>query len=707
MEDENRPSQNVNNDCNNNNLSGGQIALIIIGCLLIIGVVAALIAWLMQDRKKSKSNSSKQQIVQLGGQFSPNNALQKQDTQNQQTPNTNQPAEPAKQAMPDYNENLNNQLINQVIADQMAMNQNNMVTNAQKPLYTIPENNQIVAEKPVETKKEEPKQDDLEDSLSEQSTDDMEEDIKQNDNEEKKDEKQEAKQSDKKTNAMLDDLLSGILNEKPVKAEANDIDGNAPATQNQNLQFPVDFTYTLKDFEKLAKAGKSQNPFQQVPLEKEIDNANLLTEQHKLEEEQFTNNKPLAQLGNAFSEPELKLKMQNPEENLPSPEQPISNKVNRELPTLDQGPMSINMPMMAPNTNNQDNVVGGGNIFNFTPKPQQNNIGANNNVGANNTFMQMGDGNNMSPKMNEIGANNNVMSMDDNSFGNNISPIFNFTPKPNNVNQLTNANEEPMQEGMSANAMFGEKPKEEQKPMTLNNLLGGMKFNRPANANEKPMHFIMDDPEPQMEKKNQIMNIGMDMPKQDGIEAQQQELNNQMLMNNGANMPIQQNKNDAGNIKPEPINEDDIKPDAPIFTPPMMNMENNNEDKHKMIEEDDIQMTSDGMKNPFMTQPRKEEPEIEEKEEIEDLPMPSQAIGRNEGQDKNDNKVDEGMVFNPFIKPPMPAPNIPIKKEINNSMLNGLPGINSNMPMEQTNNGQSQTNLETQNKCNCPVCSGK
>ena len=434
MADENRPSQNVNNDCNHNNLSGGQIALIIIGCLLIIGVVAALIAWLMQDRKKSKSNSSKQQIVQIGGQFSPNNALQKQDTQNQQTPNTNQPTEPAKQAMPDYNENLNNQLINQMITDQMAIDQNNMITNAQKPFYAIPENNQIVAEKPVETKKDEPKQDDLEDSLSEQSTDDMEEDIKQNDNEEKKDEKQEAKQSDKKTNAMLDDLLSGILNEKPVKAEANDIDGNAPATQKQNLQFPVDFTYTLKDFEKLAKAGKSQNPFQQAPLEKEIDNANLLTEQHKLEEEQLkkeeqlTNNKQLAQLGNAFSEPELKLKMQNPEENLPSPEQPISNKANRELPTLDQGPMSINMPMMAPNTNNQGNVVGGGNIFNFTPKPQQNNIGANNNV------MAMDDGNNMPQKMNEMGANNNVMSMDNNDFGNNMPPIFNFTQKPQQNN---------------------------------------------------------------------------------------------------------------------------------------------------------------------------------------------------------------------------------------------------------------------------------
>lgn len=648
MEDENRPSQNVNNDCNHNNLSGGQIALIIIGCLLIIGVVAALIAWLMQDRKKSKSNSSKQQIVQIGGQFSPNNALQKQDTQNQQTPNTNQPTEPAKQAMPDYNENLknlNNQLINQIITDQMAINQNNMVTNAQKPLYTIPENNQIVAEKPkeepkeeepVETKKEEPKQDDLEDSLSEQSTDDTEEDTKQNDNEEKKDEKQEAKQSDKKTNAMLDDLLSGILNEKPVKAEANDIDGGAPATQKQNLQFPVDFTYTLKDFEKLAKAGKSQNPFQQVPLEKEIDNANLLTEQHKLEEEQLTNNKPLAQLGNAFSEPELKLKMQNPEENLPLPEQPISNKANRELPTLDQGPMSINMPMMAPNTNNQDNVVGGGNIFNFTPKPQQNNVG----------------------------ANNNVMAMDNNDFGNNMPPIFNFMPKPNNVNQ-------------------------------------------PTNANEKPMHFIMNDSEPQMEKKNQIMNIGMDMPKQYGIVAQQQELNNRMLMNNGVNMPIQQNKNDTGNIKPEPINEDDIKPDTPPFGfPQMRKLDNSNENEPKMIEEDGIQMTSDGMKNPFMTQPRKEEPEMEEMGEIEDLPMPSQAIGRDNGQDKNGNKVDEGMVFNPFMKPPMPAPNIPIKKEINNSMLNGLPGINSNIQMEQTNNGQSQTNLETQNKCMCPMCSG-
>ena len=634
MADENRPSQNVNNDCNHNNLSGGQIALIIIGCLLIIGVVAALIAWLMQDRKKSKSNSSKQQIVQLGGQFSPNNALQKQDIQNQQTPNTNQPTEPAKQAMPDYNEDLNNKLINQIITDQMAIDQNNMVTNAQKPFYAIPENNQIVAEKPEETKKEEPKQDDLEDSLSEQSTDDTEEDIKQNDNEEKKDEKQEAKQSDKKTNAMLDDLLSGILNEKPVKAEANDIDGNAPATQKQNLQFPVDFTYTLKDFEKLAKAGKSQNPFQQVPLEKEIDNANLLTEQHKLEEEQLTNNKPLAQLGNAFSEPELKLKMQNLEENLPSPEQPISNKANRELPTLDQGPMSINMPMMAPNTNNQGNVVGGGDDFNFTPKPQQNNVG----------------------------ANNNVMSMDNNDFGNNMSPIFNFTPKPNNVNQ-------------------------------------------PTNANEKSMHFIMDDPEPQIEKQNPIMNIGMDMPKQYGIVAQQQELNNRMLMNNGANMPIQQNKNDTGNIKPEPINEDDIKPDAPIFTPPMMNMENNNEDKHKMIEEDDIQRTSDGMKDPFMTQPRKEEPEMEKMGEIEDLPMPSQAIGRDNGQDKNGNKVDEGMVFNPFMKPHMSKPNIPIK-EINNPMFNELPGINSNMPMEQTNNGQSQTNLETQNRCNCSLCTG-
>lgn len=65
-----------------NSLSGGQIALIIIGCVLVIGLVAALIAWLVTDKKKK--NSSKKNTIQIGGPV--NNGVKKPD---QQTPQQN------------------------------------------------------------------------------------------------------------------------------------------------------------------------------------------------------------------------------------------------------------------------------------------------------------------------------------------------------------------------------------------------------------------------------------------------------------------------------------------------------------------------------------------------------------------------------------------------------------------------------------------
>ena len=61
-----------------NSLSGGQIALIIIGCVLVIGLVAALIAWLVSDKKKKK-NSSKTNTVQIGGPV--NSEIKQQDNQ--------------------------------------------------------------------------------------------------------------------------------------------------------------------------------------------------------------------------------------------------------------------------------------------------------------------------------------------------------------------------------------------------------------------------------------------------------------------------------------------------------------------------------------------------------------------------------------------------------------------------------------------------
>ena len=67
-----------------NSLSGGQIALIIIGCVLVIGLVAALIAWLVSDKKKKK-NSSKTNTVQIGGPV--NSEIKQQDNQTAQQSN--------------------------------------------------------------------------------------------------------------------------------------------------------------------------------------------------------------------------------------------------------------------------------------------------------------------------------------------------------------------------------------------------------------------------------------------------------------------------------------------------------------------------------------------------------------------------------------------------------------------------------------------
>ena len=58
--------RNTMHNHNNNGLSGGQIALIIIGCILVLGLIASLIAWLMTDKRKNKSKS-KMNIVQIGG----------------------------------------------------------------------------------------------------------------------------------------------------------------------------------------------------------------------------------------------------------------------------------------------------------------------------------------------------------------------------------------------------------------------------------------------------------------------------------------------------------------------------------------------------------------------------------------------------------------------------------------------------------------
>ena len=70
-----------------NNLSGGQIALIIIGCILVIGLVALFVAWLVGDKKKKKSGL-KTNTIQIGGPV--NNDIKKQNNV-AKTPTQQQP----------------------------------------------------------------------------------------------------------------------------------------------------------------------------------------------------------------------------------------------------------------------------------------------------------------------------------------------------------------------------------------------------------------------------------------------------------------------------------------------------------------------------------------------------------------------------------------------------------------------------------------
>ena len=137
-----------------------------------------------------------------------------------------------------------------------------------------------------------------------------------------------------------------------------------------------------------------------------------------------------------------------------------------------------------------------------------------------------------------------------------------------------------------------------------------------------------------------------------------------MPKNDFSNKPAMPNNSMFNQL--QPINENEIKPaDAPAFMPPMMKMEDKNENKVA----------------PMM-------------QSIPLAQMFAAPMTTNQGAqlDKNNSNQNENKGVS-----------------MGNTMLDFLMPNKNNSKNEQmqTNNNQSQINLSTQNKCNCPFCTGQ
>ena len=712
MANDNRPQYNEP-DHNNNGLSGGQIAIIIISCVLILGLIAALIAWLMKDKKKSKSNSKVNSVI-IGGQ-----PLQYNELQNN-IPNQNQPVAPTNQQ-----ENA------KPVSDTVA-----------------PTTPQVVAPTKQDTDKkvpEEPNNSSVDSSDDDKNTDENKEDTLEDvDNKQSEEEKENKAEQSSSNEITKPKPFAGFSIGKML-----DTDNSNDKKNDNSLEFPNDFTYQQNDFNNLGQAGKMINPFERLPLEREmgnnqpkqerlqntdnkmdsnqspfgnmqtmsvpgggqpgsskkpepvIDFASLLgslsqpkeqiNEPKTIQEDEIGNNSPKQGMnfGNISGSPKVnagsRIDMLNQDENFFTPNLSKSSINNQELPIISQNKVIKPIGMMQEN----DKTVKPS-FFNFMPEAQNDNQPINENKEKINSKMlsqqplQMTDFGSKQPMI--VGGSPEAPSVvfDQNKFNESNEKYTNM------FNQLispsTNA-----QQSISTTRMPLPMIETKQKPLKIpevnDAVLASNEFNdMPANPfNSKPMN---NNKGPMQDN---MMAFNM-MPEQN---TQGNNASNNMMPPMGAigsvnDVPNQQVISDNPMFnKPQPINEDDIKPDAPIFNPPMMKMENRIENNN------DTKMQKE-----FILQPPKAISDIEE------LPVPMQVNGQDKGQDKNAKEDSNEIAFNPFMHFAQPSPNASIKKENNNLMFGALSGINGK-PMEQTNNNQSKTNLETQNICNCSLCTGR
>lgn len=647
MANENRPPRHGPDNCNNG-LSGGQILLIILACLLVIGLIAALIAWLMQDKRKNKS-SSKQNIVQIGGPFPQNNIQQPQNAQNQQTVDTNQPAAPVMQ-----NNIVQPVAQNNPVPVDTTINQQELISNvvtAATPQIMASMAQIAAQEADMEKKKEETE-----------------------------------KKKEEITNNKSDD--NNLQEPKTEEKKSEDIDDEEEKGQQKLEQSDLE-NLGLKAF-----AGRLTNPFEQLPMEKEIDNINCLKEQREQEQAQQKND------GNNIAAETPKFDFASL---LGLPTKQNEQKKMDNMTCSQEMPQTINFGNISGSGSPEMKAVGGIDMLN-----------RNANIFTPDTSIQTMNNNQGLPIMTQNKSTEPISQKEDNNM---MPPLFNFMPPAQNDNQTINKENHTMNIQQLPNNMvaFGEPQKSTattRMPLSIiqpnqidniplaNNepveLFNGNKLTGEKNKNatsNNMMPFIMPE---QNKQENNLSNTIMPSPMMTSpIMKDNVNYNGPLNANMMSPMEAMGSPNAVPNKqvmsgnsmfnKPEPINEDEIKPDAPIFTPPMMKMADNNEPK--MQEE---------MKPPFILQSSKE------KSDIEELPIPMQVNAQSKEQDKNSKEANESAVVNPFMQLAQTSPNIPVKKENNNPMFSTLPGDGKQM---EANNGQSQMNLGTQNKCTCSLCS--
>ena len=648
--------KNTINNHNNNGLSGGQIALIIIGGILVIGLVAALIAWLMTDKKKNKSKS-KANIVQIGGAV--NNEQQPGQTANQTTIQT--PTTPNNTAETNNQSPTNNDAINQQDKDQLIAS---VVSEATPQVIEAAE--KLTNKKTEQKTSEEQKQEIEKNEIAQEQYDEdgfiqplstkeeTEQNVKDgidNDNNQKQD-KQKAEHFDEMPdysgNAPFAGFPLGMMmdgnkgenlqpNMQPIPMifpaqpnqnvntsaeqpnlmpQENDLtnqqnqqyfnDQKNGQENNKKLEFPVDFTYKRGDFEKLMQAGRLNNPLEQLPLEKEIGNIDYLKQLDKQEEnerkkQQLSNINLPQNVGNLFETANLN-------ENRFNIEEPKGNAALAELPTPPQNDISNLSAVQQTNqqANENEETMDDGVIMPLNMMPAQNQ----------DVEQKPMDNNVLSapPKFVRIKNQNMESIMEDNArpamvTGGNSSPVSMF-------NQNANVENSQIDNGMFNNL----NAQQEKQKVDFETMFKGM-------------------------QQNSIQNMLPTMA------PEQQEQNNVSADNNFKPPFLKDNVKEQNVNEPQPMMQP--MPLTQMFAAPMKT--------NQAMQADKNNSNQIGNQSAMPT-----------KNQIFDFLMPKQ----------NNNQNEIPNAFN------QTKPNILEEQQI------------------QANNNQSKINLGTQNKCTCSLCSG-
>ena len=659
MADENIRPHNEPDNCNtcNNGLSGGQVALIILACVLVIGLIAALIAWLMQKKNKNKS-SSKTNSVTIGGPLPQYAEQPDKNIPNQQSQFTNQSNTQA----PQNNQAPTHTTINQqdLIANAVASATPQIIASMAKMASQDNDPDAMLETKKEEiTEKKDGNENLSEPQTTEEKTDDIE-DKKPNEEEEK--ERQKTEQSD----------LGDIFKPKPFTdfPTGKMIDNNSENKKNDNLEFPSDFTHQRGDVEKIMQTDRLKNPFEQLPLDKEIDNINGLKEQDKQDQTQQENvgnniapGAPKLDFASIFGLPSIPEKTVNEPKVIP--EEKRNDVINVPTIKLANSGKAAGSPELKAG-GRIDMLNQNGNFF----APDLPSASLNNNQQIQYNPMEM-TASNIDIKNNNIGDNDYK-----------IPPVFNYmSQSQNNIQQI------------------------DEKPKMMNNTIPGVsdfdvgangqknaRINELPTIGQLPVNNISDSiPIPMTTSPINGNKMNYNNPLGGNIIPPICAIGNTDVDNNRTVIPSNPTLS-----QPQPINEDDIKPDAPIFTPiTKSDVPSFNPIDHTQQPITISQRQQDNTKQSIMIPPQKEEPFMG------DLPIPGQI--KIQDKEKDSKAAGTNIAFDPFIIPDK-GQNVSMNNENNNPTINEFSGLDSKQM--EANNGQSQMNLGTQNKCMCPSCTG-